>query len=167
MKRFQDHNFWYEITAQAEGGRSTRVYRVTCRHCGCLTTFRAAMLAEERVRKQLIRDGWEIGRHIKAHACPACSHRRKDRTPLNDADVAPKPVPAPTPAPTSMELLETAWLACSEQDRETFALEVYQKYFVTEPPHSEEEHKDSPETAVADNSNSEPADWWLEIHSTN
>jgi hypothetical protein len=73
-----------------------------------------------------------------------------------------------TPPPSPLENLETAWAACSEPDREAFALKVYEEYFEWQRFKGEPEKQPvAPPmngSAVIEDSDDEPADWWLEIN---
>jgi hypothetical protein len=164
-RKYHDGDFWYEITTAPDaGGRVTRAYRITCRYCNCLKTFRCAHLSEEKIRKQLIRDGWEIGRNTTSHSCPGCNQK-----PHRDK---PQPVPVQkeevviTPPPSSLEYLEMAWAACSEPERETFALKIYEEYFSRQKFNGEPARTitDDNEEAPVDDGDDTPADWWIEIH---
>jgi len=140
-----------------------RIYSVTCRHCGCLRSFRSGPMSDEKVRKQLIRDGWDIGRHTKAHTCPACQHKPKN------APSAPKEEVAQTTTAHAalMPSLEEVWAATSENDRVAFARKIYDEFFAHEPAsgvdaRTQPDENDTEPPVIDDDA--EAADWWLEIH---
>lgn len=169
IKRYRDEDFWYEISSAPDaGGRMTRAYKITCRYCGRLKSFRTTGFADEKMRKHLIRDGWEIGRVAGAHVCPGCIHRHKDKS-TSRADVSVTPPPSP------MIALELAWMACSEKDRETFALKLYEEYFAAPPqppsplfaPLSPTNGETMPlDPPTIDGDDDTPADWWLELQTS-
>jgi hypothetical protein len=147
MRRYRDRDFWYQIDhCPNQDGRTIRRYSVTCRCCGGSTVFNAFSASEEKMRKRLIHDGWEIGKHLNLHLCPACAAKHRDKPPAQK---------------TPLELLESAWASCGEKDRKAFALKISQDYF----PHPVKEEKPEipKDDLPIDDEDNDPAEWWLEI----
>jgi hypothetical protein len=185
MRRYREEDFWYEIlTAPDAGGRVTRAYRVTCRHCNCFKSFRSGgRLSDDKMRKHLIREGWDIGRSNNLHVCPGCSEKPKPPVtaqvkPLPagfvdrmlqaalDAVTSPQEEALITPPPEPLVTLEAAWMACSEDERREFVHKICDEHsllgrlYPTAPSPVEDQPVEEP---PVDEEPDEPADWWIEL----
>jgi hypothetical protein len=65
---------WYELlhVRATDGSKGGRIYRVTCRKCGAIHDFRPNTLSDEKLKRNVERDGWQLGRYQNLHLCPIC-----------------------------------------------------------------------------------------------
>lgn len=162
MRKYDDSKYWYAITTAPDaGGRQMRYYAISCSRCGRQASCHAASLADDKLRKIFIRDGWDLGKSQKHHRCPECKYKPRTRV-----ETIAEPPPAPKLSP-----LEAAWQAASKAERDAFLLTrclmeerelnanvlgaVLEDLFQPEPTTVEPAPEPEPEEA--------PADWWAEM----
>ena len=137
----RDH-LWYRIThvRALNGAKAERRWEVTCRKCHLVHTFRPGGSNDDKIRRNLIREGWDIGHSTLQNTCPDCEHPTRDAATLIPAETqalslpqtagprpqpepefVPQPQPGPTPEPEpevpAKPFLIEAWEAATENER--------------------------------------------------
>ena len=59
-----------------DGNKGGRLYRIICRECAKQHDFKPNTLSDEKLRRNIIRDGWELGRYRTLHLCPKCADKK-------------------------------------------------------------------------------------------
>lgn len=83
----QPHGRTFIRTASKIGGRTTSLYKISCRKCGNTDTVpigtHSGTLPPEVISKKFIQRGWNVGHRIRDDMCPACieglKHKRKEQ----------------------------------------------------------------------------------------
>jgi hypothetical protein len=166
---------WYELASRWDGTRAARVYAIHCR-CGAETTYHATALTDEALRKLFVRRGWEVGKRVNAHRCPACQERKPAvaEPAALPMPAAPQPMPVrPSPPPILIATLDAAWEASTEAQRREFFERMALVYgkppaaAAAEPEPEPVAVEPEPEPEPEEHDDTAAADWWLELENKN